>query len=229
MKGLFDRLNLRPQERRLVVIVGMVVFVLLNMWFVWPYFGDWGKTQADLQRNRATLARYQSEIGRRTQYERKVSELESTGSEMLASENQFQSIISAQAAATSVGVSSILPGRSTSTRTNQFFQEGSLSVQFTSGGKEIVDFLVAIAAQNAMIRVRDMSIHPDQNQTRLAGNIVFVGNYQKILSNGFAAPRTAAPNTAAPKTAPKQTPKTAPKTAPSSNSKVAPPPARKNT
>src|SRR4051794_16776939 len=102
MKGLFDRLNLRPQERRLVVIVGMVVFVLLNMWFVWPYFGDWGKTQADLQRNRATLARYQSEIGRRAQYERKVSELESTGSEMLASENQFQSIISAQAAATSV-------------------------------------------------------------------------------------------------------------------------------
>jgi hypothetical protein len=207
----------------------------LNWWFVWPYFGDWGKVQADLQKNRNTLARYQTEIGRRAQYEARVRELETTGSEMLTNENQFQTIITMQAAATSVGIPSITPIRSsTSARTNQFFQEGSFSVQFTSGGKEIVDFLVAMAAQNAMIRIRDMSIRPDQNQTRLAGNIVFVGNYQRAPTNTVAAARSA-PTTAAakPQTTPKQSPKPAARTplksGPGSTPKTAPPPPRKNT
>ena len=45
--SIFDKLNLRPQERRLVVIVGMVLFVLINWWFVWPFFGEWGKVFPD--------------------------------------------------------------------------------------------------------------------------------------------------------------------------------------
>ena len=43
MKSAFDRLNLRPFERRLVVAVGTVVFVVLNLVFVWPYFDERGK------------------------------------------------------------------------------------------------------------------------------------------------------------------------------------------
>jgi type II secretory pathway component PulM len=242
MKSFFDKLNLRPHERRLVIISGMVVFLLLNWWFVWPYFGDWGKVQADLFKNRNTLARYQTEIGRRGQYERRVRELETTGSEMLTNENQFQSVITMQAAASGVGIPSITPirGAVTSTRTNQFFQEGAFSVQFSSDGTNIVEFLVAMAAQNAMIRVRDMSVRPDQNQTRLAGNIIFVGNYQRAPTNAPAAGRTTAAATtattaAAAKNTPKQNPKRSPEPAgktppaPGSNPKTAPRSARKNT
>ena len=45
-KSLFDKLNLRPNERRLVIIVLIVVFIILNFIFVWPRFGDWGKIKA---------------------------------------------------------------------------------------------------------------------------------------------------------------------------------------
>ena len=38
---------------------------------------------------------------------------------------------------------------------------------------------LGIAAQNAMIRVRDMSVRPEQNQTKLGGTLVFVGNFQQ--------------------------------------------------
>ena len=66
MKSLFDKRNLRPQERRRVGVVLRVIFVLLNMWFVWPYFGDWGRIEGDIQKNRATLEKYQSELGNRS-------------------------------------------------------------------------------------------------------------------------------------------------------------------
>ena len=98
-QSIFDKLNLRPQERRLVVIVGMVIFVLLNMWFVWPYFDDWGTTKGEIERNRTTLQRYNTEIANKTKYEGRLRELETTGSEMLGNELELQRIVENQAAA----------------------------------------------------------------------------------------------------------------------------------
>ena len=40
MTSYLDRLNLRPFEKRLVVGVGAVLFVVLNAWFVVPHFSD---------------------------------------------------------------------------------------------------------------------------------------------------------------------------------------------
>lgn len=199
--SLFDKLNLRPQERRLVVIVGLVLFLLVNWAFVWPFFSEWGKVQNDLRKDASTLEKYNNEIAKRGQYERKQRDLEQTGSEMLNSETDFQRIVSSQAASAGVYVSDLRTGvgGGIGSKTNQFFQEQSISVQFNSGGKEIVDFLVGVAAQNAMIRVREMNIRPDPTGTKLAGSIVFVGNYARPQTNAptaRAAARAAA--TAAP-------------------------------
>jgi Tfp pilus assembly protein PilO len=198
----FDKLNLRPQERRLVVVVSLVVFILLNMWFIFPFFGDWGKVQNDLRKDASTLDRYSREIAKKAQYERKQRDLEQTGSEMLNSETEFSRIISGQAANAGVYVSDLRPmvGGSIGGKTNQFFVEQSISVQFSSGGKEIVDFLVGIAAQNNMIRVREMNLRPDppQNPTKLAGNIVFAGNYARPQTNANTRAARNAPAAAAP-------------------------------
>jgi Tfp pilus assembly protein PilO len=191
-KSFFDKLNLRPQERRLVVIVLLVVFVLLNMWFVWPYFGDWGRVENEIQKNRTTLERYQREIAQRPKYEARQRELETTGSEMLGSETDLQRIIEAQAAGANVQLGRRTPLRGQGVKTNQFFQEGGLAIDFSSGGKEVVDFLVGIAAQNAMIRVRDMNLRPDPSQTKLAGTMTFVGNFQARPSTNPPARSVAA-------------------------------------
>jgi Tfp pilus assembly protein PilO len=180
MKNYFDKLGLRPQERRLVVFVGLVIFVLLNWWFVWPYFNDWGKAQEAIRTNRATLERYQREIANRAKYEARQRELESTGSEMLGSENDLQRVVRNQASASQVQLGRVNPvPPPPGVRTNQFFREAALSIDFTSGGKEVVDFLVGIAAQNTMVRVVDMTLRPVDNQTRLGGSMLFVGNYQQ--------------------------------------------------
>ena len=188
----FDKLNLRPQERRLVVIVGMVIFVLLNMWFVWPYFGEWARTKGAIESNRATLARYQREIANRPKYEARQNELETTGSEMLDSEIELQRVVHSQAAASGVQLGRTTVIKSAASNTNQFFQEGGVSIEFSSGGKEIVDFLVGIASQNAMIRVREMNLRPDPSGFKLGGTLVFIGNFQQRPATNAPARKVAA-------------------------------------
>src|SRR4051812_31276611 len=68
---------LRPQERRLVAFVLVAVFVLLNMWLVWPHFGDWSQIQAKQERARKTHQLYQAEIAKTSGYRVKLRELES--------------------------------------------------------------------------------------------------------------------------------------------------------
>ena len=45
MTSYLDRLNLRPFEKRLVVGVGAVLFLVLNAWFVVPHFSDLGQAE----------------------------------------------------------------------------------------------------------------------------------------------------------------------------------------
>lgn len=180
MKSIFDKLNLRPQERRLLVGVLMLLFALVNWWFVWPFFGDWGKTSAQMERDRETLRKYRAEIAREGEYQQKLETLQKTGSQMLTDDLEFQRIVQNTAVASGLQNVNIDPRmRSGSGSTNQFFQEQTLSLQFTSGGKELVDFLVNLASENAMIRVREMNLKTDHSQTRLVANLVLVGNYQR--------------------------------------------------
>ena len=65
MTNLFDKLNLNAQERRLVVITGIVVFALLNWFFVFPEFGEYGKYEQRIKDAAAKLKSYQDEIARR--------------------------------------------------------------------------------------------------------------------------------------------------------------------
>jgi Tfp pilus assembly protein PilO len=190
--SIFDKMNLRPQERRLVVIVGLVIFVLLNMWFVWPFFNDWGTTREAIAKNRDTLERYKREISQKPKYEALQRELEATGSQMLQSENDLQRIIQTQIAASAIQVVRGPVPISTTGKTNQFYQEIGVSLEFTSGGREIVDFLVGVAAQNAMIRVREMRLSPEPSQQRLRGTLVFVGNFQQKSSTNAPSRNVAA-------------------------------------
>jgi Tfp pilus assembly protein PilO len=190
--SIFDKMNLRPQERRLVVIVGMVIFVLLNMWFVWPFFNDWARVRNEIEKNRSTLDRYKREIAQRPKYEARQRELETTGSQMLQSENDLQRVVQSQAAASGIQIIRG-PAPISSGKTNQFYKEIGVSLDFTSGGKEVVDFLVGVAAQNAMIRVREMQLSPEPpQQQRLRGRLVLVGNFQQQASTNAPSRKVAA-------------------------------------
>ena len=171
----------------MVVIVGLVIFVVLNIWFVWPYFGEWTRVQNRMSKSQSTLKKYQDEIARKPKYEAAQRELSNIG-ELLTSELDLENIVRRQATLNpgfQIGTSdsrnrAALAGSST----NRFFQEQTLTITFTTGGKDLVDFLVGIASQNALMRVQQMTVKPaDPTPTRLSGNMVFVGNLQRQSTN----------------------------------------------
>lgn len=188
MKSFLDRFELRPQERRMVVVVALAFFVVLNIWFIWPFFGEWSVVQRKMAKSRTTLTQYRDEIGRKPRYETKLRELEATG-EMLASDLELQRIVTAAQGTSNLQIlNSDSRQRSMGTRTNQFFAEQTLTVNYSSDGKELVDFLSTIAADKSLIRVRELEVRLDPSQTRLVGNLVLVGNYQRKATNTLAAP-----------------------------------------
>ena len=231
MSSPLDQLNLRPQEKRVLVVVAFLIFVVLNFWLVRPLFGQWGKVNDELDKTRKTLARYQDEVAKAPQLERMGEELRKSGSEVLTAELQLQTLVNEQALNSGVNVSRNAPGvRSATGRTNQFFEDQGLTIDFTSPSTNLVQFLVGLASGNSMIRVQDLNLRPDPSGTRLAGSILFVASYQKKapaaakVASG-SAPRPA-PNAA------KTTPATAGKPLPAAGktnaaAKSAPPSAAK--
>jgi hypothetical protein len=201
MNSFFDRLNMRPQERRLVVIVGAIVFVVLNLWFVWPFFGQLKPAESGLDKARQQLAVYQAEVGVIPEYQAKLEKLSGAGSKVMVSDQlvQFQNLAREQAQRSSLPVSKYEPvPRTAQSNTNIFFEEQSLkiSVQQT-GDKELVDFLYNLGAGNSMIRVRDLVLNAIQepNQTQLRCSATLVASYQraKPIEPRLALPATNRP------------------------------------
>ena len=62
MTTWFNSLNLRPQERRLVIGVLIGVFIRLNVWFVWPHCGDWDRNTKRAEETELKVRRYLNEV-----------------------------------------------------------------------------------------------------------------------------------------------------------------------
>ena len=180
--SLFDKLNLRPQERRLVVVVGLVVFFVLNLWLVWPEFGEWSKQKKKKGELEGLLLRFQNEIKKGPEYKKQLDDLERQGQAVLSEEQavDLQKVVYSQAALVGIFPSGYEPGSKASTgRTNQFFEEQSGTITVSTEEKPLVDFLYNLGAGNSLIRVRSMNLIPDPTRMKLAGTITLVASYQK--------------------------------------------------
>ncbi|MBM3834117.1 MAG: type II secretion system protein M [Verrucomicrobia bacterium] len=182
MRSFWDKLNLRPHEKRLVVIVAIVLFVVLNLWLVWPHFKDWGILQEQREKNNRTLQTYQKEIARISTYESKLKDLESQGSSVVGEGQDLDLLLTVQnqARLTGLNITRNDPRpKASSTKTNQFFEEQTLSIHVNTGNEELVNFLVSLASTNSLIRVQNLSLRPAPGQMRLEGDITLVASYQK--------------------------------------------------
>ncbi len=184
MTSYFDKLGLSPQERRLVVIVGIVVFVVINWWVIIPMFGAWGRYEQKLLDATKLRDKYNAEIGRQKEYETKLKTLQQQGSQVASEEAalRLQQDVINQANLTGLGYGTITPVNrsSTTVKTNSFFDEASVSVSVNTGEKELIDFLVRLADKELLVRAKSMDIGPDpQTQTRLMGNLTLVKSFQR--------------------------------------------------
>jgi len=196
MKSAFDKLNLRPGERRLMVIVAIVIFVVLNFLFVFPNFGEYGKTMQKITDTGTALRRFKNEVGQKPSYEAKLRELQSQGN-FVAEEDQalqLQREVDSQATLSGVTILQRTPApRNVSGRTNAFFDESALVVNFSSGEKELVEFLYNLGKGNSLVRVRSMNLGPElPNRYRLQGSLTLVESFQKKQVKAQPAAQTKA-------------------------------------
>jgi outer membrane protein OmpA-like peptidoglycan-associated protein len=75
MTNPFDQLNLRPQERRILVVVGLIIFIVLNFLLVTPLFGQLDAAEGQLDKSKRTLAKYESEIAQAAELQRQLDEM----------------------------------------------------------------------------------------------------------------------------------------------------------
>ncbi len=191
MTSYLDRLNLRPFEKRLVVGVGAVFFLVLNAWFVVPHFSDLSQARDRRAESLKKLERWQAEIDQMPKYQSEINKFLKEGQEVPAEDqqNQFARTIQEQQARSGVGIGNF--GRTT-TQTNQFFLELTQPVSVQSGEAQLVDFLFNLGSGNSLIRVRDLTLRPDPPRQNLSGTVKLVASYQK------KAPKKAAPAASTP-------------------------------
>ena len=178
MSSYLDRLNLRPFEKRLVVGVGAVLFVVLNVWFVVPHFSDLSQAQDRRVQALEKLKTWQIEMDQKVKYEAGINKFRQEGLEVPPEDqqNQFARAIQDQQVRSGVGIQQF--GRVT-TQTNQFFLELTQPISVQSGEAQLVDFLFNLGSGNSLIRVRDLTLRPDPPRQQLSGTVKLVASYQK--------------------------------------------------
>jgi hypothetical protein len=208
--SIYDKLNLRPNERRLVTGVIIVVFILLNFFFVWPHFGDWKRLQSRKRQATDLLKAYQTEVDQIPRYQKQLAELQQAGA-AVASEDQaskFSITVNNQAALSGVQVNNSTfgspRGQSATAKPNQFFDEQRGTISVVTDEKSLVDFLYNLGVGGSMIRVRDMSLNTDGPRQKLMGTITLIASYARKTppkaapaATAAAPPRTNAPATMA--------------------------------
>jgi hypothetical protein len=221
MAAKLSQLNLRPGERRLVVGIGLLVFLVLNMFLVWPHFGDWQEIRTELGGARTKLQRYQNEIAEIPRLEARIRLLESAD-EPVPEEDQgteFLSTIQRQASLSGVTITG--SSRMTTRTNNPFFIERSQTISVLAEERALLDFLYRIGSAGSMTRIRGLSLRPDAPRQRLTGNITLVASYQKKPLTASTAVPAAAPARPGPGRS-ATTPAPAPRTSPASSATNAP-------
>jgi hypothetical protein len=170
--------NLRPFEKRMVVGVAAMLFVVLNFWFVVPHFSDWGRAQLRKGKARFTLEKFEAEVAQVPTYTRKVKELEGEGAAVPAEDAAIHFSTAIQEQQARSGVNIIRTGRQT-IRTNQFFLEQTQPISVQSKEPQLVDFLYNIGSSTSLIRVRALTLRPDQPRHELNAEITLVASFQK--------------------------------------------------
>ncbi len=201
MTAWFDKLNLSPQERRLMLVGFVVLFLVLNWAFIWGRFSEWGQVNADLEKIQREIQKYNSEISRKKSYEAHLKDLEAAGAAIAVEQenqgNKLQSAISTAASSSGVSLEAIrvVPSLTRGGVTNLFFDEVVMNAEIKAGEKELVDFLYSLGTTVLMIRVRDVvNLRLDPaNPSRLAATLSLVASFQKKSPTPAAATATNAP------------------------------------
>lgn len=170
--------NLRPFEKRVVVGVTALLFIVFNIWIVLPHFSDWTKVQNRMAVARTKLESFKTEVAQKPRYDAEIHKMEGDALSIPQEEQSVQFLRTVQTHATQSQVG-ITGTSKQQTRTNQFFLEISQTFTLQAGEQQLVDFLYNLGSSNSLIRVRELTLRPDQPRQALNATVKLVASYQK--------------------------------------------------
>lgn len=209
MKEFFARLN--PTERRFVVGVAVIFFLVINIVWVWPHFGDWGRTHDALDKARTLLSQFATGTNQIPALKDEIAKFKGAGSYVPLDDQivQFFRQIQNQAAFSGVGIIAQGGARQMAAADNPFFVEQNQTITLQSGEKQLVDFLYRLGADpKSLIRVKVLSVQPDAPRQNLTARVTLVASYQRKSPVAAATTATPAAGTKTSKPATAATPAT---------------------
>lgn len=183
MNSFFDRYNLNAFERRLTVVVGMAIFLVINMVFIWPRFSERTELAARMEKANQRMRTYDAQIKKGRVLKQRLAELEDSGSDVLPAEraNQLVSLIQQKARESNLPFPNVRPVKTALADVGgeKFFDQKAYSLRVTTEANELIAFLVAIGSDDSVVRVRDLDLKPEPpKNNRLICNMTLVANYQ---------------------------------------------------
>lgn len=196
--------QLRPAERRWVIGIGCLVFVVLNYFFVWPQVSQWHTNSQNIANANKKMGDYQAELAKQGDYEREIKKFEGGDAGAgVPPEDQILSFATFyQGRALENGVQ-IQSESSRPPRTNEFFMEHQVTLDVVGDEKAMVGFLYSLGSSSSIMRVREMTLHAiEPNRYQLRASITIVASYQKKAPTKAAASTPAKPAAPHPTTLP---------------------------
>ena len=170
--------SLRPFEKRVLVIGGIFLLVVLHFVVVQPRISEWDAVQDRKFQGERKLKMFLGEIAKKSSYQKQIKELEGQSSQSVAQEDQanaFANAIQAQAIQSNVHITQ---NSHTSYNTNLFFVDLSQTLNIESGESNLVDFLYNLGSGSSLIRVQDLGLRPNPPHQQLVANVKVVASYQ---------------------------------------------------
>jgi|GEM_PF-1611343 len=182
-----SKITLTTGERRLLVLVGLVVFILLNMWLVWPHAGDWKKFKLALKSAKNELEHKRQVVARLPELQTKVKEYEKLNPGLESHSLELLRTIQTKATLAKINITSYSPAR---TVTNEFFVEQLQTITVQGREPQIIEFLYQLGLSEALLRVRGLSLRPDATRQYLVGNITIAASYPRQSPETTVQPLT---------------------------------------
>lgn len=179
MIEVMDRVGIRPQERRSVILLLLGLLVVGNV--VWMFMGpELLRLQGslkDFEEKNAALADLPKLI---KEMEKEVQTLETETGGVTDGRQAQKLMEEIESKARRSGLNFTRSrGQSGSSRKNQDFEEAKRTVSFQSGLIDLVEFLKNVSEGKSMIRVSNMTIMPTTDRKQLKVDLTFTASYPK--------------------------------------------------
>ncbi len=196
MTTLFDRLNIRREDRRTVLAAFCVVFLVANAFLLPSLYRNWNAVCAAIEQGESRRERLRAQIAKKPALMAELGQLQKQV-ELAESAERAELILRQQselAEKSGLNIESKRPGLRYAGRAGDLLGEETLTLAFTAGDKELLDFLMSTSGERSAVRIRDLDVKPEEPaRTKLRGTVTLVASYQKNTSSKTAKSKGKAP------------------------------------